>query len=297
MHPGVFQLLCDIKPDVILFHGLCGWELRTVVRYKRLNPTVRLYVDSHEDSNNSARTFLSNYILHRLYYAWIIRQCMRSVDKILCISVDVMSFVQRMYGIPLELLEFYPLGGEVFSDAEYAERRARGRFELGLQDDQVMVLQTGKMGRRKKVLESLSAFSNTQGDNLRLVLAGSFEDDIKSDALSRVARDARIIFLGWKTTEQLKSLLCAADIYIQPGTQSATMQMSLCARCPVVLDDVPSHRPFVEGNGWLIKHVDELPQVFELIRDEPVALGRMSGKSLEIAKRHLDYRALAARIC
>lgn len=297
MHPGVFELLCEAKPEVILFHGLCGWELHAVVRYKRTNPTVRLYVDSHEDSNNSARSFLSKHVLHRLYYAWIIRRCMEFFDKILCISVEVMEFVQKTYGVPAQMLEFYPLGGRVFSDEEYAQRRARGRLELGLKDDQVMLLQTGKMGQRKRVLESIDAFSKTEGESLRFILAGSIDEQIRSEVMARIARDKRITFLGWKTTEQLKELLCTADVYVQPGTQSATMQMSLCARCPVVLDNVPSHRPFVDGNGWLVRSVGELNSVFKEIRDQPSALKEMSSKSLKIAKRYLDYRALAARIC
>ena len=56
MHSGVYEQLREKQPDVILFHGLCGWELHAAARYKRENPSVRLYVDSHEDENNSART-------------------------------------------------------------------------------------------------------------------------------------------------------------------------------------------------------------------------------------------------
>ena len=37
MHRGVYALLCEMKPDAILFHGLCGWELHAVARYKREN--------------------------------------------------------------------------------------------------------------------------------------------------------------------------------------------------------------------------------------------------------------------
>ena len=296
MHPGVYELICAKQPDVILFHGLCGWELHAVTRYKRLNPAVRLYVDSHEDSNNSARNLISRHLLHRLYYAWVIRRCMKFFDKVLCISIDVMDFVQKMYGIPLHMLEFYPLGGEVFADDEYAQRRARGRLGLGAAHNQILFLQTGKMGRRKKVVESIEAFSKTRGNQLRLILAGSIDDEIREDVVARIEKDPRITFLGWKTTPELKDLLCAADVYVQPGTQSATMQMSLCARCPVVIDDVPSHKPFVDGNGWLIRGVEELGSIFATIRDHPAALTSMSSKSLEIAKRYLDYRTLAARI-
>jgi 1,2-diacylglycerol 3-alpha-glucosyltransferase len=296
MHRGVYALLCEMKPDAILFHGLCGWELHAVARYKRENPSVRLYVDSHEDENNSATTFLSKYLLHRLYYRWVIRRCMATFDKILCVSLETIEFVKKNYGLPADTLEFYPLGGHVFGDDEYSRRRSEARKEYGIADDQVLMVQTGKMRRRKKVLESLDAFTRTEGANLRFVLAGILDDEVRDEAMKRIGADARISFAGWKTSEQLKDLLCAADVYVQPGTQSATMQMSLCARCPVVLDDVLSHRPFVDGNGWLVRDGKELKSAFAQIRDQPEVLGRMSGRSHEIAQRMLDYRSLAARI-
>jgi hypothetical protein len=295
-HPGVFRLLEEIDPDVILFHGLCGWELFAVARYKRKYPRVKLYIDSHEDSNNSARNFVSKYLLHRLYYASIIKRCRKYAEKILCVSIETMDFVEETYGVPRAELEFYPLGGRVFDDAEYQARRKRGRISAGVTDGQVMLLQSGKMGPRKKVLESLRAFIRTEGNHLRFILAGAFDEELRKEAEALIATGTRISFLGWKDADELGDLLCAADVYVQPGTQSATMQMSLCARCPVVLDDVPSHIPFVEGNGWLLKKTDDLLAVFRAISVNPDALAPMSAQSLRIASRLLDYRALAARI-
>lgn len=296
LHPGVLDLLRTIQPEVIMFHGLCGWELYAAARYKCEHPGVRLYVDSHEDRHNSARGFWSKHLLHRFYYAWIIRRCRRHFDKILCVSLETMDFVQQTYGVPADQLEFYPLGGRVFDDAEYQERRERGRRHAGVSDDEVMLLQSGKMGPRKRVLESLRAFSRTPGTHLRFVLAGSFDEELRAAAEAIIAADERIAFLGWKSPEELGDLLCGADVYVQPGTQSATMQTSLCARCPVILDDVPSHAPYMTGNGWLIRQPADLENAFAEISADPSVLDAMASKSLAIAKRLLDYRTLAARL-
>ncbi len=296
MHPGVYRLLEEQSPDIVLFHGLCGWELMTVARYKRSHEQVRVFVDSHEDSVNSARTLLSRQILHRLYYKSIIRKALPAFDRVLCVSLDTMQFVQEMYGIPRNKLEFYPLGGHIPDDREYAARRERGRVACGLTDDNIMLLQTGKMGSRKKLLEALRAFSSTPGERLRLILAGQIEEDIRAEAMARVNRDSRIQFVGWQSAEELRDLLCAADVYVQPGTQSATMQMSLCARCAVVLNDVLSHRPFVEGNGWLIGKRLSLEDAIGQVGGNLVNVEEMSRQSLAIAQRLLDYRSLAARL-
>ena len=111
-----------------------------------------------------------------------------------------------------------------------------------------------------------------------------------------VRKDDRIRFLGWKTPDELRDLLCAADVYVQPGTQSATMQMSLCCRCAVILDDVPSHRPFMNDNGWFVGRDLSLDDAFRLAADSAGSLPLMSRNSAAVASRLLDYKSLAARL-
>ena len=109
IHPGVYQMLDSIEPDVIMFHGLCGWELITAANYKRDNPEVLLFADSHEDSNNSGRSFISRNLLHRGYYKSIISRSYDALDGVLCISLETIDYVNKMYGIQRGALEFFPL--------------------------------------------------------------------------------------------------------------------------------------------------------------------------------------------
>ena len=296
MHDGVFQLLEDFDPDVILFHGLCGWELLTVSEYKKRHPRVRVYADSHEDANNSARSFLSRTVLHKMYYRAILNRALPSISKVLCVSIDTMDFVKSTYGIPDAAIEFYPLGGTVDSDEGHGRRRTRIRHSLGLSDDQVLIVQAGKMGRKKKLLESLQAFRMKSRDNLHLLLIGSFDDEIRDEAQSLVTASERVTYLGWKESSELMDYLCAADVYLQPGSQSAIMQNALCHRCAVILDDVPSHKPFVQGNGWLLNSRTTLSHVLDSISLNPIQLRQMSDSSLTIARALLDYRKLASRL-
>jgi glycosyltransferase involved in cell wall biosynthesis len=296
VHPGVYSLLEREKPDVILFHSLCGWELITAAKYKKAHPYTRFYVDSHEDFNNSARSFVSKFLLHYSYYRTIAKLCLNAIDKILCISVDTINFVHDFYGVPSSKIEFYPLGGIVFDDACYAETRQVTRKKYEISDDQILFVQSGKLDRTKKLLESLRCFSAASDSRFRFLIAGHLQDDIHAEVETLINQDARIHFLGWKKPEELRHLLCAADIYLQPGTQSATMQMSLCCRCAVILDDVPSHEPFIDGNGWLIGTKLSLAQAFNIVCETADCLPQMSARSAEIALKLLDYKSLAARL-
>jgi len=296
VHPKVYGLLERESPDVILFHGLCGWELLAVASYKRSHPTVKLYVDSHEDFNNSARTFVSKYFLHLGFYRPIIKRCLSSIDKVLCISVDTINFVRDFYGLPQAAIEFFPLGGRIYADDEFFGGRLSARERYGIRSDEVVFIQSGKIDRTKKLLESLSEFSALDGSHLRFFIAGHLQDDIADEVQAFIRKDTRIRFLGWKTPDELRDLLCASDVYVQPGTQSATMQMSLCCRCAVILDDVPSHKPFVNDNGWLVGRDVSLKEAFHFAAKNSEGLPLMAQNSADIAARLLDYKSLASRL-
>ncbi|ATP49065.1 MULTISPECIES: glycosyltransferase family 4 protein [unclassified Pseudomonas] len=295
IHAKVAQIIESFGPDVIMFHGLCGWELRTVARYKRKHPNVKLYVDSHEDANNSAVGKLSK-ILHRFYYRPLIRSALPDIDKVLCISQETLTFCRKQYGIEDRQMEFFPLGGNIADDATYSRLRSDTRAALGLDARQVVFLQSGKFDGKKKLAQSLRAFTQTRSEDFRFLIVGQLHDAVAEEVTALVAKDPRVIFLGWKSSDELYALLCAADVYVQPGSQSATMQMSLCARRPVIIADVPSHVPFVDGNGWAVRNDIDLTRAFAAIEDKPEILDTFSKRSHEIALSLLDYRRMAKRL-
>lgn len=296
-YAGLESEIQTFRPDVILFHGACAWDLSVVADYVRSNDGVVLYVDSHEDRYNSATNFLSKYVLHRGLYRQILSYSRSSIEKILCYSVESMEFVRETYGLTSREIEFFPLGGDVYDDVEYGLRRSAARVGLGLGDHTILFTQTGKMGGAKKLLESLKAFSSLSGNRDTVFLvAGQVLDDIRTEVQAHAAQDPRIRVLGWQNSEELADLLCATDVYVQPGTQSATLQNAICARCAVIVDEVPSHIPFVDANGWRVSSEKDLRAAMSAAVDGSVDLVAMARRSMDIASEILDYKLMARRI-
>lgn len=293
---GLMDALEMISPDIIICHGISGGWLKDIVRYKNAHPMVRIFADNHADFNNSGTNFLSMQVLHRWYYRGILRRVSWVFEKILCISLETLEFANQVYDLPTSTLEFFPLGGVVFSDAEYMQRRERGRSLLCVDGDAIVFLQSGKFDAKKKLIEACTAFSRQTTDKrFRFIVVGHMDGVIKSEFKDLVAGDSRISFVGWQSADVLMDLLCAADMYVQPGSQSATMQMSLSARCPIILADVKAHRPYYNGNGWLVTNDAEIHEAMAAIQRNPSVLQEMSARSLDVAKRLLDYKMLAAR--
>lgn len=296
MHPHVFEILQNFSPDIIVFHGLCGWELFAAARYKRAHPQTRFYVDCHEDFNNSARTWTSRWLLHYIYYRSILKSCLKDIDMVLCVTVESVDFAHRFYGIPRSSVELYPLGGKIFDDHEYCAIRNSVRTSLCVDDSNIVFVQSGKIDSTKKLIEALKAFSMIKDSRLRYVIIGDMTPEIKSEALEMMNSDSRIQYLGWMQPESLRRLLCGSDINVQPFGQSSTTQMSLCCRCAIIAQDLPSHRALFCDNGFLITEEKGLLDAFSFITDNFFQISEMQGRSAEFAKNHLDYRSLALRI-
>ena len=120
-----------------------------------------------------------------------------------------------------------------------------------------------------------------------------YEIDIKA---SYSEADKRVSFLGWKTAPELLEYLCAADLYLQPGSQSVTMQNALCCGLPVLIDRVKSHEPFMRDSGWYGKSTKDIVQIFNEILVDPGILKGKSRNAAKLAGELLDYRKLAARL-
>ena len=290
-HKLLYKYLKSFSPDVIFFHGTCGWEVLTVRKYVLSHPKVELFIDSHEDHYNSATNFLSRIILHKLFYRSIIQYSLPYVKSVLCVSVETISFVRKIYKIPESKIEFFPLGADIICDQNYNSIRKKVRSELNISENEIVILQSGKQTSRKRLIQSLSSFSRVSDKRLKFLISGSISEEIFDEAMDLIKSDSRILFLGWCSSDKHEKLLCAADIYLQPGTQSVTMQQSMGARCALILDDVPSNRIYIKNNGWLLNNQQSLVKVLRECMTSD--LNQMKQNSFELAKEFLDYNILS----
>jgi len=295
MYIGLYNKISEFKPDVILHHGVPSFELFTLSKYKSHNPRVKIYLDSHEDKYNSAKNFLSKVFLHKIYYKLIVRKNYKNFEKILCVSLESMDFCSQVYKIPTSYLEFFPLGGEILANDEYENNRKKNIKKYDL-EDKIIFIHSGKMNERKKTLMLLEQFTKLENKNLILLLAGSFSDEIKVKSELYLKEDSRIKYLGWLNSNEINGLMCASDVYVQPGSQSASLQNAICYRNAIIAYEHKSHVPFVDGNGYLIRDEETLYNAMKNISQDVDMLISMKAKSFDIAIKLLDYKELSKRI-
>lgn len=292
----LFDFMMKFKPDVVLFHGVAGWEMLTVAKYKKYNPNTRLYIDSHEDVHNSGTFWASMFFQYRIFNNLIVQRIKKHVDKFLYISKESKDFLMNVYNLPDKVLEFYPLGGTVIDENIKSKNRRLIRSRHHLSEDDVLVVHSGKLDARKKTTWLLQAISHIQNENLKIFIIGSIPNDMKPVLMPLIDRDPRVVFLGWKNGAELVQYLCAADLYFQPGTQSATMQNAICCGAPVALFPYESHKPYISENGFYVENEADCIAVLDTVLAQPELLKQMKNNSLELARDLLDYKKLAARL-
>lgn len=294
---GLYRLLESIAPDVILSHDLCYWSVRDVIRYKKDHPEVKLYADTHTAYENSGTNWLSLHVLHRMFYRPLIQKVLPYLEKYWYVGVGEKKFSRAVYNVPESLMECYPLGGVLFSPDEYEEKRARRRVELGLEPDELLLVHTGKLGPLKRTKELLQAFADIPELNAKLIIIGSIPEETKSDILPLVNLDSRVEYLGWKSAADLMEYLCAADLYCQPGSGSATLQNAICCGCPVVAFPIDSYVELLDrGQFFWVQTQNDMEDVFRNIAKDSDLLSSKTKGAWSCAREILDYRKLAARL-
>ena len=294
---GLYRLLESIAPDVILSHDLCYWSVLDVIRYKKDHPEVKLYADTHTAYENSGTNWLSLHVLHRMFYRPLIQKVLPYLEKYWYVGVGEKKFSRGVYNVPESLMECYPLGGVLFSPDEYEEKRARRRVELGLEPDELLLVHTGKLGPLKRTKELLQAFADIPELNAKLIIIGSIPEETKSDILPLVNLDSRVEYLGWKSAADLMEYLCAADLYCQPGSGSATLQNAICCGCPVVAFPIDSYVELLDrGQFFWVQTQNDMEDVFRNIAKDSDLLSSKTKGAWSCAREILDYRKLAARL-
>lgn len=293
---NVYNLVAEFSPDVIWFHGVPAYELLTIAKYKKNNPSVKFYVDNHADKNNSATNWVSKYMLHKFFYKNIVKKAYKYIDKIFYITFETKKFLKEFYDIEEEKMEFFPLGGYVLSEEERDKKRNKIRYQHNLKDNDILLVHSGKLDKLKRTQELLEAFTKTNSESLKLFIIGSIPEEQKNSIEEITRKDKRVFYLGWKSANELQEYLCACDLYVQPGSQSATMQNALCCGSVVALYPHESHKFLLEDKAFYIESVTDMINLFNTIAYNREILEQKRNLLCELACKKLDYRQLAQRM-
>ena len=219
---GLRSALAGLRPDAVLIVGYSPRFNRTAW-YEAWRAGQPILFRGETSDASDARNWLKTHG-RRAALALAYRSCTR----LLFIGRHSREHFQRM-GVAGRRLVFSPYCVDVTpfdpDEAARARLRAATRRELGLADDQIVVLFSGKLSRRKGVdllLQAVKALPAAVRQ--RIVLAYLGDGALKSSLQTLAAQPApvRAIFLGFQNQRHLSRYYHAADLLALPSRYNET---------------------------------------------------------------------------
>lgn len=294
---GIENEIINERPDLIFINCAQIYNLKNLHEIKSALPYVKIVLDFSTKYLNSARNWLSKNILHKIVYRSWIQKALPFVDRVFFISKESKDFAHEMYGIPESMMGHNNLPGETIPSEIKMEYKDEIFRRLNLHIDDTLILYSGKIYTDKKVDNLVRAFHSNTNTKLRLLIIGTYTEDSQRQIIEPlIASDNRITFMNFVSGDELTKYVCAADLYVQPGSISQTCQTAVCCGTPLAFNDIPTHREIYNGNGFFVESEDDIHNVLNQISENRDMLEKMSKLSYKMANCELDFKIIYAKI-
>lgn len=232
-YENFYNTLIAEKPDIIFCHGISMVAIGTLVKYLKQNPQVKLYGDNHADYVNSATTFISKHVQHKILWRYYAKMLEPYLIK--CYGVTPMRcrFLKEMYHLNPEIIEFLPMGvDDEAIPSNKTEVRVKVREELGISNQDFIIITGGKIDKRKNIHILIEAFKRINHSNLHLIICGVLTSEME---YLKNEFTANVHYLGWCNAQRVMDCMVASDLACFPGTHSTLWEQAVGVGLPVVL--------------------------------------------------------------
>lgn len=281
--------MVEWKPDII--HSQCEFfslQFALYISRKTGAPIVHTYHTMYEQY--VSYVFPSERIGKQVVRVWS-RQRLKSVDKIIVPTHKVENALHE-YGV--DDMSIVPSGISLDQHKKRIspEERLKKRRELGIKDDELVLINLGRLGAEKNIGELVELFSKAikKRSNLRFLIVG---DGPAREELEELARELgifeKIVFTGMVPPDEVHEYYQLGDVFVSASNsetqgltyiEAAASGLPLLCREDLCLDDV-----IVQSeNGYQYKSEEEFLTWLDSIVDNPEWRAAASKKSEEIAE-------------
>ncbi len=255
--PELISTVEDWGPDAVL---IFGWNYQAHLRALR-HFHGRVPVLFRGDSTLLDESPGPRKWLRRLFLRWVYRY----VDGALYVGENNRDYFEA-HGFGDDELTWVPhaVDNERFANAEGAEDQAsQWRRELGIPEQDHVVLFAGKLGPKKAPDVLIDAFLGLEQERTHLAIVGSgpMEDELKE----RVGSHSRVHFLGFQNQSRMPVVYRLGDVFVLPSrgpgeTWGLAVNEAMACEQPVVVSSNVGCAPDLvdEENGAVVPPEDTM---------------------------------------
>ena len=246
---GLKEELERIVPDLIFIHGVQFMDIGIVAKYCKAHKNVMVYADNHSDFSNSAKNWVSKYILHRIFWKGCAHKINPYVKKFYGVLPARVDFLKNVYKLPENKIELLIMGAddESVERALKPEISERLRDKYGIVKDDFVIMTGGKIDNNKpQTLILMEAVNQLSDNNIKLLVFGTVTQELKGkfeDLLSE-----KVKYIGWKKSEDIYNEYAVADLVAFPGLHSVLWEQAVGMGKPCVFRKIDGFN-HVDLNG------------------------------------------------
>lgn len=231
----MYDVLCEEKPDILFIHGFQYLDILVVAKYIKDKKIKHVYIDNHADYSNSATTWLSKNIQHRIIWKYCVQQIEPYTKKFYGVLPARVDILTELYGLPKEKCELLVMGAddEYKKNAEDEQERTRKKYEIKAHE--FILVTGGKYNSEKKQIIFLEkAIQKLDCSFVKLFIFGSLADDIREEVLNNCREN--IQYVGWLSNKETHELIACADLAIYPTGHSTLWEQTAGQGVPMMLN-------------------------------------------------------------
>lgn len=295
-----YSVVSKINPDVICIHNMQFQDLHTFVRYKKNNPNVKIYVDSHSDFSNSARNWISKNVLYKFWW----KPCAKSIEKSAEVFYGVMpsrvEFMINILGISRSKCSLLYMGADddavKYAVSEVNINDIKNKYSVCEND--FLIVTGGKIDKFKaQTILLMKAVKEIKNPNIRLMIFGSVDDDLKSE-FTEFVDGKKIMYLGWAKGNDSYNYFAAADLVFFPGRHSVYWEQVVGLGKPMVCKywDGTTHVD-LGGNVLFVKedNSDKYKEIIEYLYTNREKLKDMESIAKKKGMSEFSYKEISKK--
>lgn len=294
----LYETLCDEKPDVIFVHGIQASDHMLIVRYKKRNPVVRVYMDNHADYYNTPVKTFSQWMLRKVLGQWYVRRMASVCERVWGVTPWRVDYLSDLYGLREPKVGLLVMGGDerLINWNERDNIRKSFRQKHSIPQDAFVVVTGGKIDRAKNIHLLIEAIKGIDNPLLYLVVFGNYNDDMQQYAKEE---HPRIINLGWIPANNVYDIFLASDFGTFPGTHSVLWEQACASGLPCLFKDWNGGFKHVDvgGNCILLKEIttDSLVHAISEVINNKKRFDKMCEVATEKGSKEFAYVEIAKR--
>lgn len=234
---GVKKRLNEIKPDIVHSHGTFSFTSIYAIHFQK-KFKYKLFIDDHSHTGN----FHVDKLHKRIFILLVKRYIKRTRNRINClfpVQYSSKNILKKYFPNIKKKILHLGANDKLFYPSN--ELRQLFRDKLGVMENELLIITSGKFDENKDITFLLDAFLELEHSEHYLLLIignGTLE---YMNKLKQIKKDChipeKIIFIDFLKNQDLNKYYNAADIGIWPGDHSIGVIEAIASGLPVIIPE------------------------------------------------------------